>query len=264
MNSTEIELERRLNALPDGCPDFTKCGMFILRNTGLVDEALEELRKHPNATVDTITMFDSEYRGTIERYNPDGSRVPVDVKRLRLTRGMRDMLAQMKSKTLKSFEIAPLSNGRDLMSDCTVRLTLGQCAIDINCFEFTYSFAGSAVDFSQLLCERRHLLDDFQPWSDAPSRAYAVGERITGVELVSEHIVLAGGEALDIDVAIAVRTAHAVYTLTRESWTSTNICIAISDELAVSREVDERNAAWLREHPELGEVKVGRSMERLA
>ena len=72
MKPEETELEERLSALSNGSPDFTRCAMLILRNTGLVDEALDVLRKDPHATVDTVTKFESEYRGALEFYGEDG------------------------------------------------------------------------------------------------------------------------------------------------------------------------------------------------
>lgn len=263
MNPAEIELEKRLDALPDGNPDFTRCGMHILKNTGLVEEALDILRNEPDATVDTVTMFESGYRGTLEFYDDDGRRVPVDIRRLRLTQGMRDILVESKNKTFKSYELAPVSNSNGTIADSSVRLSFGQRAIEINCFNFVYDVGGVPVELTQLLCERRSLLDGFRMWSDAPTRMHLVGERITGVELVTDHVEFEGGLTLDIDSAVGICTAHGVYTFARESWESTGICIASSGELSVPSSADELNEEWLRVHPELGKAKVRRTTTKL-
>ena len=115
-----------------------------------------------------------------------------------------------------------------------------------------------------MLCERMSLNDDFGFDAEAPVRAYAVGERVTGVELATDRVELGCGEALDIDVAVAVRTAHAVYTFARESWATTAIHVAAADGLSLPPSADGLNEAWLAARPELGGAKVTRSTRKLA
>lgn len=111
------------------------------------------------------------------------------------------------------------------------------------------------------------LLDDFRAWSDGPVRSRLVGERVTGVELVTDNVEAnPDGEALafDVDVAVTVRTAHGAYTFARESWESTGIAICEGDGAGALEAADARNAKWLEAHPNLGAVKVTRSADKLA
>lgn len=267
MSDSEKELEARLAELPDADPGFMRSTVFLFKTHGLVDEAIRLIEGTPGITTDEVIEFRLEYCGDLEFYDDDGIRIPVDPARLRLTRGMRAILAEMRGKTLKSYQYAPVEAGGDV-ADCNVRLNLGQHAVDLNCYEFAFDVSGEAVGLGAWHCERMSLRDDFRPWSNAPVRAYAVGERITGVELVTDHAeVLRGSDAgvLDVDVAVVVRTAHAAYTFARESWRSTGIRAAMADRIAVPYEPGEVDAAWLG-LPEDGAAvgEVSRTVERLA
>ena len=193
----------------------------------------------------------------------------MNVERLALTSGMRGILAQMKGKTFKSYEHIPMRALETGIADRSVRLNLGQYAVDLNSCSFLYGMGGKTVELAQLLCEDMDLSDDFAIWSDASAHAYAVGERITGVELVTEHVkVEVDGELseFDIDVAVVLRTVHAVYTFARESWRSTGISIAVADGIAIPYEVGECDAGWMGLSAEDGvsAVKVKRSTAKLA
>ena len=269
MSAVEEMLEARLDALPGSYQDYAWATVCIAKKHGLVDELLQMLDDTPNATAESVTLFECEYRGDIEIYDNDGTRRPVDPARLRLTRGMREILSDAKGKTLKSYQFARVQGAVGDVADSNVRISLGRSAIDLNCYGFAYEVGGARVELSQLLCERRSLDDDFRSWSDAPVRAYAVGERITGVELLSDHVEISpvdGGEpiSLDIDIAVAVRTAHAVYTFARESWESTGIRVAAAQDVSVPPSAERANAAWLAARPELGQAKVTHTTAKLA
>ena len=268
MSSAEKELEKRLSSLPDADPDSTWCMMFSLTHRGLVDEALEMLDDNPYATTDMVITFEEIYCGDIEALDGNGARMAVNPKRLRLTAGMRGILAEMKGKTFKSYLYEPAYNDSK-MADCNVRVNLGQHAVDLNCYGFAFEVAGDAIELGAMHCERMSLRDDFRPWSDVSCRIFAVGERITGVELATDHVeVIRAGDAcaLDIDVAVSLRTAHAVYTFARKSWTSTDICVSVSNDVALPYELDGCDARWLG-FPEGSGVRIGdasRTVTRLA
>ena len=267
MNAKE-ELKVRLAALPDVYPDFVRLSLFTIESCGLVDEVLQMLEETPDATTDTVTEFEWVYCGLADRYGDDGERLPVDSKRLALTSGMRDILADVKGKTLKSYQLATAYSDRT-RADCNVRLNLGQNAVDLNCYDFTFCIGGKPVDFGAMHCERMSLRDDFGIDPDTPVHVYAVGERVTGVELVTDHAKAEiDGESceFDIDVAVVLRTAHAVYTFSRESWRSTDICISVADDIAIPYEPGECDAGWMELSAEDGVsvVKVKRSTAKLA
>lgn len=268
MSAAEKELERRLLCLPDADADFTRCTMFLTKTHGLVDETLKLLEGHPNATTDKVVEFRLEYCGDLEFYDDDGERIPVDVDRLTLTSGMRDHLAELKGKTLKSYQFAPIGGPEGKLADCNVRINLGQHAVDLNCYSFAFSIAGGAVELGAWHCERMSLLDDFRPWADTPVHAYAVNERITGVELVTDHVTVESddeAQELEIDAAVALRTAHSVYTFARESWRSTSLAIAVADDIAIPYSEGECDGSWLfGSNKEAIDVKATRSTTRLA
>ena len=248
MSAVEKELEERLADLPDADPDFTRCTMFLTKTHGLVDETLKLLEDNPNATTDTVIEFRLEYCGDLEFYTDEGARIPVDDSRLHLTAGMRDFVTQMKGKTFKSYQYAPIGRSEDKLADCNVRINLGQHAVDLNCYIFAFDIGGRAVELGAMHCELMSLSDDFRPWTSAPYHAYAVNERITGVELITDHIEIEVSnrkQVIDMDVAIALRTVHAVYTFSRESWRSTEIRISVADDIAVPYEADTCDVGWL-------------------
>lgn len=264
----EGKLEARLADLPDVYPGFVRSAMLTIGHRGLVDDVLVLLDEVPDATTEDVIAYEWLRCGMVDRFDDDGARVPVPCEWLALTSGMRGILAEMKGKTLNSYQLTPI--GADgMLTDRSVRINLGQHAVDLNCFDFTFEVIGQPVELGAMLSERMSLRDDFRPWSDEPYRAYAVGERITGVELVTDHAEVLHGrdaDALDVDAAVVVRTAHATYTFARESWASTGIRITVSDGVAVPYGPDEISAAWLG-LPEGCGVTVGeasRTVERLA
>ena len=247
MTVAEIELENRLGALPDAYPGFVQASLHSIKQCGLVSEVLDLLDENPGATTDSVLIFESLRCGLVDRFGDDGARVPVPCEWLAMTAGMREILAGMRGKTLKSYQLAVAGNDGTL-ADRSVRLNLGQHAVDLNCCDFTFEVFGRPAELGAMLCERMSLTDDFGYDPDVPVRAHAVGERVTGVELVTDHAeVLGGGDAgaLDVDVAVVVRTAHAAYTFARESWRSTGIRVAVSDGIAVPYRPGDVDAGWL-------------------
>lgn len=264
MSTAEEELRLRLAALPDADSDFIWCTEQWIVNRGLIDEVLQLLNENPQATTETIITFDEVYCGDIEVYGDDGSRIPVDPKRLAFTSGMRDILAEAKGKTFKSCVFEPKEEG---LADCNVRVNFGQHAVDLNCYDFAFDIGGKAVGLGAWHCERMSLMDDFRSWSDEPFRTQLVGERITGVELVTDHVTFEDESQLvevDIDVAVVLRTAHAAYTFARESWDSTGIWISAAEDIVLASSANERNIAWLNAHQDLGTAKVTCSTTWLA
>ena len=248
MSTMEEELEARLDALPDANPDFTRITTYLLKRHGLVDTTLEMLRSTPDATADDVTKFECEYRGLIELYDEGGRRMPAETGRLVLTREMRDILADLKGKIFKAYECVAPGGGDTDRSDGVVGIVLGQHAIHIFSRDFPFVVLGARTELTALRCELKSLRDDFGLPPDVPVRAHAVGGRVTGVELVTDHaeVMRAGdADALDVDVAVVVRTARAAYTFARESWRSTGIRIAVSDGIAVPYRPGDVDAGWL-------------------
>ena len=269
MSIMEEELEARLGALPDAHPDFTRITMYLLRRHGLVETTLQMLRSTPNATANDVTKFECEYRGVVELYDGDGQRVLAETGRLALTREMRGILADLKGKTFKTYECVAPGGGAADRSDGVVGIALGQHAVHIFSRDFPFVVLGARTELSALHCELKSLRDDYGLPPDVPVRTHAVGERATGVELVTDHAeVLRDRDAdvLDVDVAVVVRTAHAAYTFARESWRSTGIRVAMADRIAVPYEPSEVDAARLG-LPEGSGITVGevsRTVEKLA
>ena len=262
MTSVEMELENRLSTLSDVYPGFVRTSLHSIEQCGLVDEILNLLDENPDATTESVLVFESLRCGLVDRYAEDGTRMPVPSEWLALTAGMREILASMKGKTFKSYLLAVSGGG--MLTDRSARINLGQYAVDLNCCDFTFDIFGESAELGAMLCERMSLADDFGTDPDAPVRGYLVGERITGVELVTERVKLDGADPLDIDVAVAVRTAHAVYTFARESWASTRIRVSAADGPSIPPSAAELNEGWLRAHPKLGAAKVTRSTAKLA
>ena len=268
MTASDNKLETRLNALLDVYPGFTRSAISILETCGLVDEILQLLDETPDATTETVIAYEWLRRGLVDRYDGAGMKAPVPFDWLALTAGMRGILAEMKGKTFKSYQLALADNG-GMRADCSARLNFGQYAVDLICCDFAFDLGGILADLGAMHCEKMGLHDDFRADPDLPVRAYAVGERITGVELVTDRVKAeVGGEpcGFDIDVAVAVRTAHAVYTFSRESWCSTEICISVADDIVIPHEVGECDAGWLGASSEDGIAiaKVTRKTTRLA
>lgn len=261
MSVLESELERRLDALPGGYDGFARITATLLARHGLLEEAMQMLDGMPDATASDVTLFDCEYRGAIELVDEDGMRKPAEIGRLRLTSGMRETLAEMKGKTFKAYEC--VSSGSGGRSNGVVSIVLGQHAVHLASREFPFVVAGARVELSALRCERKALSDDFGLPPDTPVHAYAVGERVTGIELVTDHVKVGKCE-FDIDIAATLRTAHGAYTFSRESWASTGILIAVADSLAILPSIDDFSSEWLRTHSELGAIEIARTTVKLA
>lgn len=263
MSALEMELERRLEALPDAYPGFTRITMAFLEDYGLAEEVIKMLDETPRATARMVTRFECEYRGVIELFDESGERKPAEVGRLRFTSGMREILAELKGKTLKSYERVASGDRGMWRSDGLAGIVLGQYAVHLASRNFPFVLGGTRVELSALRCERVSSNDGYGLPPEIPVHAYAIGERITGVDLVTDRIVF-DGLAVDVDSAITIQTAHAAYTFARESWDSTDIRISMAHEPSIPSSVDEHNAEWLRAHPELGEATASRFITKLA
>lgn len=182
---------------------------------------------------------------------------------------MLKTLANMKGKTFKSFECA-LRKGDGWMSSAgNVRFNLGQYAIDLRCFPHDVVIRGELEEMPYFTCEKVPLDSEFVPYVVSSPKAYMVGERVTGVDVVRDSIEVTGdGEdvRLDLDVALAIRTSGHAYTFSRGIWFDEEIDIAISDgEVVIPYTVEECDDDWT-DDPEEGSAvaKTTRTMIRLA
>ena len=185
------------------------------------------------------------------------------------TAEMRDVAAAMKGKTFKSYECALESAGNGGYANGNVRINLGQYAIELTCYNSLFDLDGETVEMTSLACKKVELDEPFRPYVVKPSHAYMVNERITGIDLVSDHVDVKGSQenySLDIDVAIAIRTNKTVYTFAREIWFSSGMDITVSDGIVVPYTTEKCTADWSDDDPEEGDAvaEITRTTIRLA
>ena len=133
------------------------------------------------------------------------------------------LLSSLKGKTLASVEYEPL----DVTAGDTyerVRLATPRLALDVTCCQEPALLYDIMEDVSVLRVARADPGTPFYTCGkslhlNASVRRYLVGERVTGVEVVREHVVdPEDGESFDMDVTIALRTPHQTVSLSRGIW----------------------------------------------
>ena len=175
---------------------------------------------------------------------------------------MLDTLAKMKGKTFKAFEARfPVPSVRVIPD--RVRFNLGNFAVDLRCW---YKDVEGGVEMfwdtpCVLSCAEVSLGEPF-PSKAGDTRVMLVGERIVGIEIITFFIEEEGSLDAVIDMAVAIRTRHRVYTFSRDAWFSSIIKFAESDEIEVGFTEEECAELWAGE-PDEGdppEVKVTRKI----
>ena len=141
-----------------------------------------------------------------------------------LTTEAFSLLSSIKGKSLKSLEYHP-SLIREGEAFELLRVNLAQSSVLITCFQERRLYFDEEEDVACFGLERS---DPKVPlYGNSPMlaemnagvRRYLVGERVTGVEVVREHVVdPEDGEAFDMDVTIALRTPHQTVSLSRQAW----------------------------------------------
>ena len=178
---------------------------------------------------------------------------------------MLAILASMKGKMFKSYEgcfpvSAPIVPDR-------VRINLGSFSVDLKCWY-------KEVD-------NWREVDGFDPpcvlsCAEAPSgepftskagneRAVLVGERITGVDVVSYVIDVGGMPDAIIDMAIVIRTKRSTYTFSRGVWFDTSFYVAKGDDVDIKFSEEKCVEGWAGEPREGGssELNITRKVTSL-
>ena len=177
---------------------------------------------------------------------------------------MLETLAKMKSKTFKSYE--GYFPGPWPVIPYRVRFNLGSFAVMLECW---YREVDGWREFFAdppcvLTCAEEPLGEPFPVESDCV-RSVLVGERITGVEIVSYAIEEEGSLDAVMDVAVVIRTKQCAYTFWRDVWFSMILQVAKGDGPEVGFTEKECAEIWAGE-PDEGEppeVRVTRIVKEL-
>ena len=137
------------------------------------------------------------------------------------------MLAEMRGKTLKSYECYKPDGFN--VTDGNFRLNLGRFAVDATCD--LHALDGETAGFDEMAwfsCERVDLKSEFRPTVVAEPRQYMVNEVITSMELVRDHADYSDGRfVFDMDVAVVIRTKHHTFSFARGIWFADDISIEV-------------------------------------
>ena len=174
---------------------------------------------------------------------------------------MLETLAKMKGKTFKSYE-GYFPGPWPIIPD-RVRFNLGSFAVDVECW---YKEVENWRDFfwdppCVLSCDEKPLGEPFPTKADNV-RSVLVGERVTGVEVVTYAIEEEGSLDAVMDVAVVIRTKRKVYTFSRSVWFSSVFNFAEGDDISIAFSENECAELWAGE-PDEGEppeVKVTRAI----
>lgn len=161
------------------------------------------------------------------------------------TSEMREVLAKMKGKTFKSYEGYFPGGWGTVIADA-MRINLGSFAVDLRCFDRKVDNWQEVDGYDPPTCLTCSESPMGEPLSHNAEKATArlVGERITGVEIVCDHIESVGKSVATIDVAIVIRTRRAVYTFSRGAWFDLNIYPRVGDEIDIPYTVEECADDW--------------------
>ena len=164
------------------------------------------------------------------------------------TDDMIGVLTDMKGKTFKSYECV-LEKGEGWASAAgSIRLNLGQYAVDLYCVSHDVVIRGSLEEMAYFTCEKASLDSGFVPYVVDEPNVYMVGERIVGIDIVQDIISVSEGNEefrLCLDVALVVKTSRHVFTFSRGVWFDEEIDISVSDkEIVIPYTVDDCNADW--------------------
>ena len=158
---------------------------------------------------------------------------------------MREMLAKMKGKTFKSYEGYFPGGWGTVIADA-MRINLGSSAVDLRCFDRKVENWQEVDGYDPPTCLTCSESPIGEPLgcNAEKSTSRLVGERITGVEIVSDRIESAGEPVAVIDVAVVVRTRRTVYTFSRGIWFDLNIYPRTGDDIDIPYTVGECANDW--------------------
>ena len=179
--------------------------------------------------------------------------------------GMLETLAKMKGKTFKSYEgYFPVSES---MIPDRVRFNLGSFAVMLECWYKEVDNWREVDEFDPpcvLSCAEEPLGEPF-PVESEYIRTILVGERITGVSVVSYAIEEKDGPCAVMDTAVVIRTKHSVYTFSRGVWFGSEFSVSVGDDISIKFTEEKCAEIWAGE-PEEGEppeVHVTRTVTEL-
>ena len=158
---------------------------------------------------------------------------------------MRKVLAKMKGKTFKSYEGYFPGGWGTVIADA-MRINLGSFAVDLKCFDREVENWREVDGYDPPTCLTCVESPIGEPlgYNAGRSTARLVGERITGIGIVSDRIESAGEPVAVIDVAIAISTKRAVYTFSRGVWFDRNIYPRAGGEIDIPYTVEECAEDW--------------------
>lgn len=184
-----------------------------------------------------------------------------------LTQEMRETLARMKGKTLKSYECFFPGAQRSVIGS-KVRMSLGGYAVDLCCrpdeVDGWEDVFGDDPPYG-LACEERPLDSCFSARDHYPTTVQLVGERIVGVDIVSYAIEEDDALEAIIDMAVVVRTKRSAYTFSRDIWFSFVFHVSEGGDAIIPFTEEKCAEAWAGE-PDEGEpskVRVTRTVAAL-
>ena len=158
---------------------------------------------------------------------------------------MREVLAKMKGGTFKSYEGYFPGGWGTVIADA-MRINLGSFAVDLRCSDRKVENRQEVDGYDPptcLTCSESSIGEPL-PYNAEKTTTRLVGERITGVEIVSDRIETAGKPVATIDVAIVVRTRRTVYTFSRGAWFDLNIYPRAGDAIDIPYTVEECADDW--------------------
>ena len=158
---------------------------------------------------------------------------------------MREILAKMKGKTFKSYEGYFPGGWGTIIADA-MRINLGSFAVDLRCFDRKVENWQEVDGYDPPTCLTCSESPIGEPlgYNAARVTAHLVGERIIGVEIVTDRIESAGTPTAAIDVAIVIRTKRTVYTFSRGVWFDLNIYPRVGSEIDIPYTVEECAEDW--------------------
>ena len=158
---------------------------------------------------------------------------------------MVEILREMKGKTFKSYECS-IDGIAEKYIWGTIRINLGQYAVDIINREKPVEYFDSVEGLSGFECQKMNLKDDYNEFVVKDSFVYLVDEKIQSVKIVRDRININAGEyKISFDTAVIITTRYNCYTISRGHYFSEEMFF-LSDKTEmhpypISRIIDDWN-----------------------
>lgn len=182
--------------------------------------------------------------------------------KLKFTDEMRRVLSEMKGKTFKSYQGAPLDVSTSVLFFGSIRINLGQSAVDVTNHLKVVDFFDDKDDLSCFQCERVSKTSPFDQFITGPVMEFMVDEKVKSVQLITDTIHVKNEDYdIELDTAFVIQTAEAIYTFTRDWYFEENITVNVSHDSPVVYEIEKVKEDW--ENCGENSVTVKRRIEEL-